>query len=167
MKTETKRSNKAYIVIIIILFVLLIGGVSFLLFGRDILPTNEENTLKEEFKEEEIVSQDLSSVIEEVKVKEFTELFGYDLLEVNEENPSITLRNSSNNKVLLKYEIFNGDELIYTSDLLKPGDILKLNVYELLDFGEHSLEYHISSYDTVTQNQITSDIIQKQKINIS
>jgi len=167
MRTDSKPIKKTYVVAITILGVLLIGGISFLLFGKDILLNKEDNTISEEIENEQLLAQDLNTLVEEAKEVEFTEFFGYDSLDINKDNPTITLRNSSNNKVLLQYEVFNNDSSIFKSEMLKPGDITKVNVYELLDKGEHTLEYHISSYDQLTQGLLTSDIIQKQKIVIS
>jgi len=167
MKTDSKGSKKAYVVTFAVLGVLLIAGVSFLLFGKDMLLNKQDNTISEEVVDEQLIAQDLNELVEEAKEIEFTEFFGYDSLEVNKDNPTITLRNSSNNKVLLKFEVYNNDKLIFTSEMLKPGEVTKVNVYDLLDKGEHTLEYHISSYDQLAQNLLTSDIIQKQKIVIS
>jgi len=166
MKTNSKSHTKIYVTVLVVLIALIVGGVSILIINGT-SPNSKNNTLNEDIENEELIAQDINALLEESKEIEFTEFFGYDSLDVNKDNPTITLRNSSNNKVLLKYDVYDGDKQVFTSEMLKPGDITKVNVFELLDKGEHNLEYHISSYDQLTQNLLTSDIIQKQKIVIS
>lgn len=79
------------------------------------------------------------------------EIPGYSSMVVSKEQPSIDLINSDKNTVYLKYSILEDGTEIYHTDLIRPGQMVEFNAYEVLGVGKHSLEFSISSFDIDSQ----------------
>lgn len=91
------------------------------------------------------------------------EIVGYGQLEINKDNPNINLINSSENNVYLSFDVLYGDEILYKTGLISPGQMEQCNVYNKLDAGQYTLTYSINVYDT-NENVLWSGIQQEQKI---
>ena len=98
--------------------------------------------------------------------QEYFELNGFGKLTIDKTNPYIHLINPSNNDVYLQYTVFNGDNVLYTTELIEPDTMVKFDIFNKLDAGNHSLTYVINVYDTNTYKQLWSGINQIQEIEI-
>lgn len=83
--------------------------------------------------------------------QETIEIPGYANLYANNEKPTINLINPDGNTVYFKYTIYNGNELIYETDLIEPNKMIPWNAFETLAKGDYELTFTISCYDINTQ----------------
>ena len=96
-----------------------------------------------------------------------TDFYGSDEIRVSEKHPCVELVNLDSNDVYFKYSVYLNDQLIKETDLISPGKMERLNIYELLDKGEYTLDYFITTYDVDQKTVLLSNINQKQKIIIT
>ena len=84
---------------------------------------------------------------------ESIEIPGYAEMHLNSGNKEIQLINPKDNTVYFVYTIKDDSgSLIYESQAIEPNKMISVNLYDLLDIGEHKLSFAISTYDTVTKN---------------
>lgn len=81
------------------------------------------------------------------------EIFGYDKLIINAENPYVPLINPAGNTVYFKFTVRNGESILGTTDLIPPGKCVYWNAKEVLPPGEYSLVLNLATYDITTQAQ--------------
>lgn len=88
---------------------------------------------------------------------EYVEIPGYQNLEVSKDQPYIQLKNLEGNSVYLQYNILQGEETIYQSILVEPGNKCdKWNAYESLGEGTHEVTFFIKTFDVETQAECNS-----------
>lgn len=153
-----KRKTLVYIAIIIVILV-----ISIAITGLMLIRMNKQDSQKLDHSQSEIKAEDpnlLGSGNEET-----FEIIGYGELEINKEYPNINLINSSENKVYLSFDVLYGDEVLYKSNLISPGQMEQYDVYRKLDAGQYTLTYSINVYD-INENILWSGIQQEQKISI-
>ena len=78
---------------------------------------------------------------------ESIEIPGYAEMHLNSGNKEIQLINPKDNTVYFVYT-----SLIYESQAIEPNKMISVNLYDLLDIGEHKLSFDISTYDIVTKS---------------
>jgi len=94
--------------------------------------------------------------------EDYIEIIGYGDIEISKDCPYLILYNSPSNHHLLLYEIFNDNkDLLYTSELLYPGDEIYVNIIEQLN-EYNLLTYTISVFDY--DNKLISYLKQNQVI---
>ena len=76
---------------------------------------------------------------------------GYANLYVSDESRTIRLVNPEDNTVYLQYSILDGEEVIYETKAIKPGNMVEADLYSLLAPGEYELSFTINTYDINTQ----------------
>ncbi len=85
------------------------------------------------------------------KIQEFEDeridIPGYHELYVSIEEPFVLLGNPKENTVLFKYEVVEGDTVIFASDYIEPGNKVEWNAYDVLSSKDHSLIFVISTLD--------------------
>ena len=83
---------------------------------------------------------------------ESIDIAGYANIYLNEEQKTVNLINPKGNTVYFKYVISDeaGNVLIET-DLIAPNQMVEKDLYSLLDKGEHTLSFAISTFDVDTQ----------------
>lgn len=100
--------------------------------------------------------EDLSE-LKDAANDEYVEIPGYQNLEVSKEQPYVQLRNLEGNSVYLQYNIVKGEETIYQSVLVEPGNKCdKWNAYESLGTGTHEVTLFIKTFDVETQAECNS-----------
>lgn len=75
------------------------------------------------------------------------EIPGYHELYVTASEPIIGLGNPEVNTVYFKYEIKEGDRVVYETDYIEPGKQVRWNAYETLSAGDHNLSFVVSTVD--------------------
>lgn len=92
---------------------------------------------------------------------------GYSNQVVSKANPKIPLGNPDGNDVYFVYHIYEGDDEIYTTDLIEPGHVCDWDAYGQLDEGVTTLTFTISTFDEKTMEPCNSAstlvIVQVQK----
>lgn len=92
---------------------------------------------------------------------------GYSNQVVSKANPKIALGNPDGNDVYFVYHIYEGDDEIYTTDLIEPGYACDWDAYGQLDEGVTTLTFTISTFDEKTMEPCNSAstlvIVQVQK----
>lgn len=92
---------------------------------------------------------------------------GYSNQVVSKANPKIQLGNPDGNDVYFVYHIYEGDDEIYTTDLIEPGHVCDWDAYGQLDEGVTTLTFTISTFDEKTMEPCNSAstlvIVQVQK----
>lgn len=92
-----------------------------------------------------------------VEVKEGSiEIPGYSNQVVSKENQEISLGNPDKNDVYFIYHIYDGEDEIYTTDLIEPGYACKWNAYEDLGKGTYTLNFVVNTFDIETIQQCNS-----------
>lgn len=88
---------------------------------------------------------------------EYVEIPGYQNLEVSKEQPYVQLKNLEGNSVYLQYNVLKGEETVYQSILVEPGNKCdKWNAYESLGTGTHEVTFFIKTFDVETQAECNS-----------
>ena len=84
---------------------------------------------------------------------ESIEIPGYAELHLGSGNKEIQFINPKDNTVYFVYTIKDDSgSIIYESQAIEPNKMISVNLYDLLDIGEHKLSFDISTYDTVTKS---------------
>lgn len=157
-----KKRNRWLIVLICIIFVL---------FAMVIFTTLElQNTKK-------VISDPVANIgiatnqtnaenpkLNTTSEQDYFELQGFGLLEINESNRFLNLINPKGNKVYLSYKVLNGDNVLFTTELIEPGKMIQFDVYSCLHAGEYTLTYSIDVYDISTKAILWSGIKQEQDL---
>lgn len=104
--------------------------------------------------------------LQDVAKEEYVEIPGYQDLEVSKKQPFIQLKNLEENSVYLQYNILQGEETLYQSILVEPGNKCdKWNAYESLGIGTHKVVFFIKTFDVETQAECNSTT-QKVKVTV-
>ncbi len=82
---------------------------------------------------------------------EMIEIPGYSNLTISKEFPEVRLVNPEGNTVYLQYTISENGEEKYSSDAIKPGNMVKANFMDIFTEGEHEITITINTYDIETQ----------------
>lgn len=83
---------------------------------------------------------------------ESIEIPGYAEMHLSAENKEIQLINPKDNTVYFVYTIKDDDDnVIYESQAIEPNKMISVNLYDLLEVGEHKLFFAISTYDIETK----------------
>lgn len=90
---------------------------------------------------------------------------GYANIYLNAEAKTINLINPKGNTVYFQYTISNeeGDVLVETN-LISPNKMVEKDLYSLLDKGEHTLSFMISTYDVETMELCNGAIMEVKTI---
>lgn len=75
---------------------------------------------------------------------------GYQNLLVSRDKPCVKLNNPEGNTVYLEYILTEDDEVIYTTNAIKPGCMVEANLKQKLDKGMHEIIFTINTYDIKT-----------------
>lgn len=94
---------------------------------------------------------------------ESIEIPGYAEMHLDGEHKEISLINPENNTVYFVYTIKDeAGTVIYESQAIEPNKMISVNLYDLLEIGEHKLFFAISTYDIDTQapcNGATQEVL--------
>ena len=162
MENEKQKKNRLLLIVpLLLLLLLIILLLSFFLCKE----TKEETSPNEDLQVSGVQVQ-LGNKTSKHSNRT-TRILGDDCREIDEENPYVYLRNDASNAVYLQFDIYCEDKLLYSSDLIEPGMMEEIDVYEMLKKGDHQLEYHISSYDLETKQGLLAGIKQLKQITIS
>lgn len=144
-----KKNSLMLFVLLGIAAVCLIGGAILLVNGRqgevsdEIAPVeldiadgqNWDGTLPQNGEQSEANSESI-------------EIPGYAEMHLSADNKEIQLINPEGNTVYFVYTITDDtDNVIYESQAIEPNKMISVNLYDLLDIGEHKLFFAISTYD--------------------
>lgn len=152
-----KTKKRKLLIIVILLILLLISSLYLLTFIRKTLRNVSKTQTEMKLPTDNIETKDDS----------YTELMGFGQLTITKNNPYINLINPKENDVYLSFDVFYKDELIYKSELIEPGMMEQVNIYEILDAGEHTLTYSIGSYNIKNKKAYWTGIQQNQDILIN
>lgn len=141
------------IVIIIILLLLLRSCSSCSGHGGSKSTGNPPLTIETENKWDGTSQENTEEI-----VTEYIEIPGYSNLAVSKKTQTIHLGNPEKNTVYLQYQIVEGDEVIYETNAIKPGNMVDANLYELLSPGEHDVKFVINTYDIETESSCNGAI---------
>ena len=101
------------------------------------------------------------------KEEGYTEVMGFGCLDIDKDFPFIYLINPEGNEVYLSFDVYEDEEMLYSSKLIEPGKMEEFNIYECLNAGKHTLTYSIASFDMNDKTVLWSGIKQKQEISIT
>lgn len=146
MKRRLKKEIKIFGLIVLMLSITL----GFFLFTKEDIQLNEQtNILK--FDDSAIKTEEKEEIIEEV---EYVEYPGFaSSYEINNEVRYLTLKNPENNNSYFIYSIFEDDETIYQSEAISPDYEVMVDLFEVLEAGQHELLIGIESYDIKSQTK--------------
>lgn len=157
-KKKTKKSK--------IIFYIILGIIVFILLSRlysCVVPAaggildkiknnkNTEVTVPEPLKIAEDNAFDGNRGYEKEVSSETIAIPGFDNLSLTEKYPKVKLINPQENTVYLIYNIYNGDDVVFQTDAIKPGNMVEADLYSKLNAGTYTLTFNISTYDYETQ----------------
>lgn len=94
---------------------------------------------------------------------ESIEIPGYAEMHLDSEHKEIQLINPEGNTVYFVYTIKDDtDNVVYESQAIEPNKMVSVNLYDLLEVGEHKLFFAISTYDIDTKapcNGATQEVL--------
>ena len=158
MELRKKTKN----IIIIILMIIIIGLL------MKLRTFNNHSQFSSEFTDLDVSSK--QDIIHDIKPKteenEYTNFVGYGLLKLSKDYPNIYLVNEGNNTVYMQFDVYQDQNLIYSSALVEPGKMESVDVYHMLEAGEHDLIYLISTYDIKTKELCMTGVKQQQTVNV-
>lgn len=91
-----------------------------------------------------------------------TEIPGYSDMVIDKSNCEIRLINPEHNQVFFRYTIVCNGNSIYQTEYISPGHMVKVNLYELLDQGNHAVVLKLETYDIQSKQACNSANIQLQ-----
>lgn len=94
----------------------------------------------------EIVDEQREAVVETIDIP------GYMDMNLNSEKPAVNLTNPKGNTVYFIYHLFEGDNEFYSTDAIKPGEMVTCDVKSLLGEGTHRVLFQIDTYDVETES---------------
>ena len=153
---EDTKNRRRYIVCLILLIIILIGLCSFFIIKIIKYKTPIDNNTKiTDFLIEDDNIWDGKMNYDNIQDNEDNKISipGYKKIIVDNNNPNIKLVNPSDNDVYFVYTITNieTEKVIYKTNAIKPGNMIELNIKNILDAGEYSLSFQIDTYDYETQ----------------
>ena len=158
---EQKKQRKENIIFALIGGLLIMIGLSL----TYLLILNSRNSIistdKDVSNSQSSIDFDLNHHDEE---ESYTELMGFGCLEISENYPFVYLINPDDNEVYLSFDVYEDEDLLYSSDLIEPGMMEELDIFDRLNAGKHILIYSITSYDMANRAVLWSGIKQNQEI---
>ncbi len=79
------------------------------------------------------------------------EIPGYYNIVIYKSEPFLDLINPTGNEVYFVYDLIENGVPFYTSDAISPGTMLPVPLGDMLETGEHSVQFSISCFDVETQ----------------
>lgn len=76
---------------------------------------------------------------------------GYSRIEVSEDHRNLQLINPEGNTVYFAYTLSEDGVELYKTNAIMPGNSVIVDMYELLDVGEHQLKFTVSTFDMETE----------------
>lgn len=104
---------------------------------------------------------------EVVKLVNNTQYSAFSKYVVNNKQPYVFLVNNAVNNVYMQFDVYNNDDLLWSSKLVSPDHMETLNVYNILDEGEYNLDYSISTYRLDDMKPIRTGVHITQEIIVS
>ncbi len=157
---KERKQTKQTIIIILLCILLLLTGISIYLSIRALNNSRECCEMKVSDRQSDYINP-LDNRKQE---DEYTELMGFGVLELDLNSPFIYLINPPDNEVYLSFDVLYEGQSLYKSDLIEPGKMEDFDAYSVLDAGEHTLTYLISSYDLQDKAVLWSGVQQNQDI---
>ncbi|MBQ6217261.1 MAG: hypothetical protein IJK53_07730 [Erysipelotrichaceae bacterium] len=157
---KERKQTKQTIIIILLVTLLLLTGVSIYLSIRALISSRECC----EMKVSDTQSDYVNPLDNKTQEDAYTELMGFGRLELDLNSPFIYLINPPGNEVYLSFDVLYEGESLYKSDLIEPGKMEDFDICSVLDAGEHTLTYLISSYDLQDKTVLWSGVQQDQDI---
>lgn len=156
--SKEDNSNKKKIKIcIIIIFIIMFAIAALTVFAsyrkRSTNKVDDKKSTVSIEKEDDIpISEaDTSKEDTEEAYTESITIPGYSDWTITKKSPSVRLKNPEDNTVYMVYTISENDNIIYKTKAIKPGNMIELNLKELLSVGEHDLSIQIETYDITTE----------------
>ncbi|MCI5500651.1 MAG: hypothetical protein MR409_01840 [Lachnospiraceae bacterium] len=158
-KKHEKKKNIFYIIVAIIIFLLLLK------ISSCVIPTlgqwkesndGNNNPEKPTLTIEDGNIYDGERGYKKEASEENVLIPGYGNLIFTSKYPKVKLINDETNTVYLKYTIYNGNDIVYETNAIKPGNMVEANLYEKLDPGSYELTFLINTFDVETQEPGTS-----------
>lgn len=84
-------------------------------------------------------------------ILETIDIPGYADMTLDASYRDINLKNPEGNTVYFVYTLSENDEVVYETNAIIPGEMVKVDAYELLGTGEHDLMISIATYDVETE----------------
>ena len=154
-----KRTIKILIGVVVCLAIVLIVGVGYILLDKGSMTRPTTNLGVSQ-------NQDDLAIPERTSNTEYTEYNGFGLITVDKDYPNVYLTNPEQNTVYMQFDVYEGNNLLYESALIEPGKMENLDVYSMLDAGDHTLTYSITTYDIDTRELCMEGVRQEQEITI-
>lgn len=144
IKIVKKKNKKIPIIIFSIIAILAIGIGSFIFLNK-----YKKNDIKTPLEPEQILS--LSN--------EKTEIPLYESFDLTIDESNIKLSNPKYNSVDFKYEIYNNNSLLFSTDFVKPGEEIPINMSDYLELGEHNLVFKIRCFFNNNEVNGTEELV--------
>lgn len=162
MEKEEKKEKKILLIIVPLILIIILLLVYILFFSTKETPTENESLKISGIQ----IVQEKNDINNETSVRK-TRILGDNLNAISKEHPYVYLKNDESNHVYLQFKVFVNENQLYSSDLIEPGKMEKLDIYSLLSKGNHKLEYQITSYSLDEKEILLSGIKQLKDITIS
>lgn len=146
------------VIVVLLVLIVFVGGY-FILSGQEgsSRPTTDLAVSQ---------NQDDINIPQRTKNTEYTEYNGFGKITVDADYPNVYLTNPEANTVYMQFDVYEGDKLLYESGLIEPGKMENLDVYSMLDAGDHTLTYSITTYDIDTRELCMEGVRQEQDVNV-
>lgn len=161
MEKENKEKKKI-ILLIVPLLIIIFCLIGYIIYSQTIA-SKESPEYKTSGIQVAIGTKDEKSDTEQ----RMTKIIGDNLNNIDYYHQYIYLQNDPDNHVFLQFDIYEGEELLYSSNLIEPNNMERINVYKMLDKGPHTLNYFITSHSLEDMSVMLSGIKQIKKIYIS
>ena len=145
---NNKKIDKKDIIIIVLIMILLLFLIGTVIFFINYKKYDKNYTIIPLEKE---IEMPITSEEKTESMSESVEIPGYTNFEVSNKKPTVKLSNPESNTVYMVYTILENDNLVYKTKAIKPGNMVELNLKELLDKGNHNLTIQINTYDLDTE----------------
>ena len=157
-----KKEKKKIILLVVPLLLIIFFLIGYIIYGQT-TASNDNSGYKTSGIQVAINTKEK----EEQKEQRMTKIVGDNLNNIDVRHPYIYLQNDSSNSVFLQFDVYEGENLIYSSDLIEPNNMEKINIYKMLSKGSHTLDYYITSHNLENKDVMLSGIKQIKKIYIS
>lgn len=154
-----KHDRVIQILLLVIVILLICGGIYFFMnrgtsYTGEITDANVSN------------NQTDINIPTRTSNTEYTEYNGFGKITVDVDYPNVYLTNPEQNTVYMQFDVYEGGDLLYESGLIEPGKMENLDVYTMLNSGDHTLTYSITTYDVETRELCMEGVRQEQEITI-
>lgn len=133
---QKNKTNKLPIIMVIVVAVIICIGIGFFLF----IP-KEENK-----KPNNISDIPIPETTIQLLSNETTEIPLYVSFNLTKNESKINLSNPENNTVDFKYEIYNNDNLLFTTENIAPGSQSTIDMSKYLQTGEYDLMFKVRCF---------------------